>query len=175
MSDKFRGDNACLQQQAQRACCPLHRIKGHTHQLPVRRNIRDFPAVPAPHWLRTGTTRYLNFVLRARGTVGRQFRQNPYRRSIGPRPYPVPGRRANEVGSTQSFRSCSTCHPGELCTAQYFQRAIIGVEYSQLPGSKDPMRRLSGDQKGYIAPSVAEKSCALAKESERNQGVLLPS
>src|SRR2546425_10815460 len=43
------------------------------------------------------------------------------------------------------------------------------------PSAKKPMRRLSGDQKGNIAPSVPFSCCALEAENVRTHSLLVPS
>ena len=47
--------------------------------------------------------------------------------------------------------------------------------FLSFPPAKNPMNRLSGDQKGWNAPSVPASDCAARVSSERTQSCDLPS
>src|SRR5206468_1724172 len=47
--------------------------------------------------------------------------------------------------------------------------------FFSLSFTKKPMKRLSGDQKGYLAPSVPGNSCAERESSERTHSDVRPS
>src|SRR5215831_5290473 len=46
--------------------------------------------------------------------------------------------------------------------------------FFSLPPAKNPIYRLSGDQKGYAAPSVPGRGCAVALSNGRNQSCGAP-
>src|SRR3981081_2959050 len=51
----------------------------------------------------------------------------------------------------------------------------LGSMVFSLPAPKKPICRLSGDQKGYMAPSVPVKSCAVLAARDRIHNAVPPS